>query len=251
MSASNYYWSRQLIQGFGKMWFLIVPQEAKASGGGESLLGSVVNEIGGSLFPPSGGIFGKDYPEPHHLTTPQLILKTIEVHREKLGIASTEPIVQEINFSGLSIAVDKRKTLKAGVGGFPSLPASLSVDYSRMVSISIKFGANTQKRYIPTGYLSSLKHFLGGDDRKISTSVNIDKETIINQILLTDEYSVTFESESEFDTNFEAAIEQVSVLSTGKITFAFSGATKKRVTVKVQDGQDYLIALRNIDWDNF
>lgn len=249
MPASNYYWSRQLIQGFGKMWFLIVPQEANVSGGGESLLGSVVNEIGGSLFPSSGGIFGQDYPEPHHLTTPRLILKAIEAHRLDLSIGKDEPIVQEINFSGLSISANRRKTLKAGVGGFPSLPTALSIDYSRMVNISIEFGANTRKRYIPTGYFSSLKNFLDGDDREISTSVNIDKETIINQILLTDEYSVTFESESKFDTNFEAAIEQVHLLSSGKITYVFENT--KRVTVKVQDGQDYLIAMKNIDWDDF
>jgi hypothetical protein len=251
MSSSDYYWTRHLIQGFGRMWFLIVPQEADSVGGGESLLGSVVNEIGGSLFPGGGGIFGKDYPEPHHLTTPRLILKTIEAHRQDLGIADGELIVQEVQYPGLSISVDKRRVLKAGVGGFPSLPAALSVDYSRMINISVEFGANTRKKYIPTGYLSSLKHFLNGDDRKIATNINIDKETIIHQILLTDEYSVTFESTSAFDTNFEAALEQVNRLSGGKISFDLDISTKRRVVVKVEGDRDYLIALKDIDWDDF
>lgn len=55
MSSSDYYWSRRLIKGFGKMWFLIVPQEANSSGGGASLLGSVVNEISGQIFPGGSG----------------------------------------------------------------------------------------------------------------------------------------------------------------------------------------------------
>lgn len=232
------------------MWFLIVPQEANSSGGGESLLGSVVNEIGGSLFPQGGGIFGKDYPEPNHLTTPRLILKTLEAHRQELGIADDELVVQEVEYPGLSINVDKRHAIKAGVGGFPSLPASVSIDYSRMVNISIEFGANTRKKYIPAGYLSSLKNFFNGEDRRIATNINISKETIIHQILLADEYSVVFESTTAFDSNFEAAINQVSILSGGKISFNLDIATKKRVVVKVQ-GKDYLIALKDIDWDDF
>jgi hypothetical protein len=45
MSSSDYYWSRQLVQGVGKMWFLKMPQEAEGNnGGGASLLGSVVRE---------------------------------------------------------------------------------------------------------------------------------------------------------------------------------------------------------------
>lgn len=250
MSSSDYYWARHLIQGFGKMWVLILPQEADSPGGGESLLGSVVNEIAGSLFPSGGGIFGKDYPEPHHLTTPRLILKEIESRRQQLGIAENEPIVQEVKYPGLSINVEKRNAIKAGVGEFPSLPASLSVDYSRMVNVSIEFGANTRRRYIPTGYLSALKNAVNDDDSQLATHINISKETIIHQILLTDEYSIIFESTAAFDTNFEAALTQVVVSSSGKITSDFESSDKKRVVVKV-DGQDYLIALKSIDWNDF
>jgi hypothetical protein len=253
MSSSSYYWARHLIQGLGKLWFLIVPQEADSPGGGASLLGSVVNEIGGSLFPSTGSIIGKDYPEPYHLTTPRLILKTLEEHRQSLGIGSNELLMQEINYAGLRINVEKRRVLKSGVGGFPSLPASLSVDYSRIVSISIEFGKNTRQQYIPVGYLSRLKTFYRGDATKIpgSEGVNIDKETIIHQILLTKEYSVTFESTASFDANFEAALNQSSALSGGRITASFGNQTKKQVTVNVKGDRDYLIALKDIDWDDF
>lgn len=251
MSSSDYYWARQLIKGFGRMWFLIVPQEADTSGGGESLLGSVVNEIEGSLFPAGGGIVGKDFPEPNHVTTPQIILKAIEQNRQQLGIAPDEPIVREVQFSGLRINIEKKSALKAGVGNFPSLPVAFSIDYSRMENITIEFGANTRKKFIPTGFLSLLKDFLGGDDTKIPSGVNIDQETIVHQVLLTDQYSITFESVEEFDRKFEAALKQINLQTQGKIAFALDQTTKKRVTVSVKEGKDYLIALKDIDWDDF
>jgi len=253
MSSSDYYWSRRLIKGFGKMWFLIVPQEANSSGGGASLLGSVVNEISGQLFPGGSGLnlVGLDFPEPNQLTTPQLLLNTIASQRQALKLADDEQIVVEVKFSDLNIVFEKSDTLRSGVGNFPSLPISLSVDYSRMEKISIQFGANTRKLFIPTGYLSRLKDSVGGDDRKITTDVNIDKETIVHQILLTDRYSVTFDSVSAFDSNFEAAANLTNTLNAGRISVDLEQAVKRQVTVTVNDGSEYLIALKVIDWDDF
>jgi len=252
MSSSDYYWSRRLIRGFGKMWFLIVPQEANSSGGGASLLGSVVNEISGQIFPGGSGfnLMGLDFPEPNHLTTPQLLLNAIESQRQALTLADDEEIVKEVKFPDLNIVFEKSDTLRSGVGNFPSLPISLGVDYSRMEKISIQFGANTRKLFIPTGYLSQLKDFVGGDDRKITADVRIDKETIVNQILLTDRYSITFESVSAFDSNFEAAANLANTLNAGRISVDLEQATKKQVTVTVNEGNEYLIALKAIDWDD-
>lgn len=252
MSSSDYYWSRHLIKGFGKMWFLIVPQEAQSTGGGASLLGSVVNEMSGDLFPGGSGIqiVGKDFPEPNHLTTPQLLLKAIESQRPSLGLTKDEPIVAEVKYPDLNVVFQRSDSFKSGVGNFPSLPASLSINYSRLERITIQFGANTRKLFIPTGYLSRLKNFVGGDDRKITTDISIDKETIIHQILLTDRYSVTFESASAFDTNFEAAVNLASTLNAGRIAFDLDKTTRRQVTVTVNDGNEYLIALKDVDWDD-
>jgi hypothetical protein len=252
MSSSDFYWSRRLIKGFGKMWFLIVPQEANSSGGGASLLGSVVNEVSGQFFPQGLGIVvrGLDFPEPNHLTTPQLLLKTIESRRKALGLKDGEQIVSEIKLPDLNIVFEKSDTLKSSAGNFPSLPISLEVDYSRIEKISIQFGANTRKLLIPTGYLSGLKNSVGGDDRKITTDVNIDKETIVHQILLTDRYSVTFESVSAFDSNFEAAANLANTVNAGKISVDLEQTAKRQVTVTVNDGNEYLIALKAIDWDD-
>lgn len=251
MPSSDYYWARHLVRGFGKMWFLIVPQEAGSSGGGASLLGSVVNELSGGLFPAGGGIIGRDFPEPHHVTTPQLLLKSLEHHRSDLGIPDNEQLVREIGFPGLTVSVDRKKSLKIGTGSFPSLPSAFSIDYSRMVSITIEFGVETRKKFIPTGYLSRLKDFLDGDDRKIATDINIDKETIVHQVLLTNQYSVTFESTAEFDSKFEAAVKSANAINAEKVTFELDNLSRRRVTAKVDDGHEYLIALKDLDWDDF
>lgn len=243
MPASSYYWSRHLIDGFGKMWFLIVPQEADSNGGGASLLGSVVDEIHREPF-------GTNFPVPEHFTTPQLILKTLRQHRDDIGLTN-EILVKEVKFPSLSITIKKEDALKSGVGGFPSLPISFSIDYSKMVSVSIQFGPNTRKKLIPPGFLGKLKDFFDGDDKKIDPSGVIDKETIVHQILLTDQYSITFESESEFNSEVDVAIETANIIHVGKIEFELDRATRKKIFVAVNDGREYLIAIKDIDWDDF
>jgi hypothetical protein len=251
MSSSDFYWSRRMIQGFGKMWFLIIPQEADSSGGGISLLGSVVNEVSGGLFPSGGGIIGKDFPEPNHLTTPQILLKEIENHRKELGLLNDELIIQEIKLPNLKVDFEKTDSLKSGAGNFPSIPVAFSIDYSRMEKASIEFGGNTRKLLIPTGYLSKLKNFFNGDDKKITSDISIDKETIIHQILLTDQYTIVFESSSDFNTNFESSLEVANTINSGKVSFELEKTTKRQVSVTVNDGKEYLIALKDIDWDDF
>jgi hypothetical protein len=252
MPSSDYYWAQHLIKGFGRMWFLKVPQEADSSGGGESLLGSVVNELRGGIFS-STGLIGKDFPEPNHLSTPQLLLKSIEKHRKDLGIAEGELLVHAIDYSKQSTEVEKKNTLQIGTGRFPGIPASFSIDYSRMARITVTFGSNTRLKYIPPDHLGRLKKFFKGDDTKVDpkASISIDKETIIHQILLTDEYSITFESVEEFDSRVEASIDQANLTNAGKIKFELDQTTRKRIVVKIDDGKDYLVALKDIDWDDF
>ena len=251
MPSSDYYWASHLIKGFGKMWFLNIPQEANSPGGGQNLLGSVVNELQGGFF--SAGLIGKDFPEPNSLSMPQLLLKSIEAYRKELGIADEELLVQVIDYSSQRTNIEKKNTLKLGTGDFPGIPTSFSIDYSRMSNLSIEFGTNTRLKYIPLDYLSRLKKFFKGDGTQVdpASGINIDKETIIHQILLTDEYSVVFESVEEFDSHFEASVNQANFRNVGKIQFDLDPTTKKRVVVKVNNGKDYLIALKAIDWDDF
>lgn len=252
MPSSDYYWAQHLIQGFGKMWFLKIPQEADSSGGGESLLGSVVNELRGGLLSFTG-LIGKDFPEPTPLSTPQLLLKSIDAHRKDLSIADEELLVQAISYSNQSTEVEKKNTLKIGTGDFSGIPASFSIDYSRMAKITVTFGGNTRLKSISTDHLGRLKKFFKGDDTKVdpASSISIDKETIIHRILVTDSYSLTFESVEEFDSRVEASVQQANFTNAGKVKFELNQATKKRIVVKVDDGKDYLVALKDIDWDDF
>jgi len=252
MPSSDYYWAQHLIKGFGKMWFLKLPQEADSPNGGRSLLGSVVNELRGGIFS-STGLIGKDFPEPNHLSKPQLLLKRIEELRQQLSIAKEESLIQAIDYSGHRTDIEKRNILKLGSGDFPGLPISLSIDYLRMARITVEFGPNTRLEYIPTDYLGRLKKFFNGDDTQVdpAAAINIDRETIIHRILLSDEYSVMFESIEEFDSHFEASINQANLKNAGKVKFELDQATKKRVLVQVNDGKTYLVALKDIDWDDF
>jgi len=249
MASTDYYWSR--VPGFGKMWFLILPRNANSSAGGRKLLGSVVHDQEDRLFGPTGPL-GKTYPEPNFLTTPQIILKAIEANRSALEVPSGEEIILEDLFPpGFKIEVEKNNALKLDVGNFPGLPISFSMDYSRMKKVTMEFGAGTRKLIIPTGYLSRLHDFYKGDDSKVpdSAGVDISKETIVHQILLTKEYSVTFESLEEFKPQFEADIAEKNKQNAGKIQFKLDQTTRKKVVVQVNDGNEYLIALNDIDWD--
>lgn len=246
MASSDYYWSK--VPGFGKMWFLVIPHKANDTAGGGSLIGSVVRDHDDPLLGPTG-ILGKNYPEPNHLTTPQIILKAIEVNRDALEIPNANPIILENTFpSGLTVEVEKKNSSKFGVANFPSLPISFSIDYSRMGKVTMKFGQGTVKRIIPAAYLSRLKIFYGGDDSKVpgSTGVDISKETIVHQLLLTKQYSVTFESVQAFQSQTDIAIAQANAVNVG-IKFARSASNK--IVVEVDDGNEYLIALNDIDWD--
>lgn len=246
MSASDFYWSRNHFRGFGKMWYLIIPQQADSPGGGRSLLGSVVNE-NSSFF---RDIFGGDFPEPIHLTTPQLILSAMEERRGTHGIPADGDLFLQQDFPGVSMSIDKDKVIKAGTGNFPGIPISLGIDYSKAVKISIEFGPNTRKLFIPRGFLSGLKNSVGGDDSVLSSTVNIDKEFIIHEVLLSDQYSIEFESSIAFSPNFEASAGIANTISPG-VDVSIESTTKRNIKVTVDDGKEYLIALKNIDWDDF
>ena len=249
MSSSDYYWSR--IPGFGRMWFLIIPRNADSTAGGRSLIGSVAHDHADPILG-STGLLGKIYPEPNNLGEPQIILKAIEANRVGLGIKPGEEIIQEDRFlPNFKIEIDKKDTLSLGAANFPSLPVSFSIDYSRMKSATMEFGSGTVKKMLRTDLLSRLKIFYGGDDSKVPNSAGIDisKETIVHQILLTKQYSVTFESLEEFKIQTDVVIGQANKDYAGKVKFLLDTSTRRKITAQVNDGNEYLIALNDIDWD--
>lgn len=252
MSSSRYYFSRKLVKGFGKMRFLINLQEAASSGGGRSLLGSVVKELrsGGFL-----GIGAEHYPMPAHLSTPGMVLGALGARREALELGDESLTLEtELRPSAQTLRVTKKDSYQAGLGSFPSLPVNvrLGIDYERMASVEMSFGPSTRLEYIPTGYLSRLYRTLDGDSGKVdpAVAVDVDENAIVDGILLARELSVAFESTSDFDAEFDANLQQINSLPElgGKVHVARE--TRRRVVARIADGPFYLVALRTIDWDD-
>jgi hypothetical protein len=250
MPPSDFYWSRNLIRGLGKMWFPLSLQEATSTGGGESLLGSVVEEL-------HGGFLGlQQYPAPYHMATPKLILDALQKRRSALELPAELTLRANLAVPQQTLNVTKKASLKTGVGPFPSLPGtfSLDVDYSRMVSVSISFGSNTHIKYIPTDFLSRLYNSVKGDAAKVdkNLAIRIDDNYIVDQILVANEFTVTFESQEEFDAEFQAKLDYLNTLQpvSGQATFTFDQQKKKRVTIQIKGGPDYLLALKVLDWDD-
>ena len=105
-------------------------------------------------------------------------------------------------------------------------------------------------RYIPTGYLAQLYQAVSGDATQIQPglAIRIDDNYIVDQILLAQDFSITFESEADFDAEFNAKLEHLSALPEVEGKVAFNRKTNKRIEVKVQNGPSYLVAFKVIDW---
>ncbi|NUN50931.1 MAG: hypothetical protein HUU15_19155 [Candidatus Brocadiae bacterium] len=255
MGAGDWYWSRGQFKGYGKMWFLLSAQEAASSGGGRSLLGSVVEELGGG---PLGlpGLLGAWYPAPYHMATPGLVMNALERHRGELGVAAGQPLVlrTKLAIPGQAYVMDARKSLQAGVGPFPSLPAdvNLDIDYSRLVNASISFGTNTYVEYLTADLLMRLYRHCGGEAARLEPGLAIDvaDNYIVDQVLVTSDYKVAFKSAEAFNAEFKAKIDAFNRVPRTGVKAELSLADKATLELSVSGGPEYLAALKVTDWDD-
>jgi len=249
MPASDFYWSKRLIPGFGKMWFPLAIQEATSSGGGLNLLGSVVEELKGGLF----GLFER-YPAPYSMAKPRLILEALQHDAVSLGINGTIVEAEKLSAPAMNLQFSKKDALKLGAGPFPSLPVALNldVDYSLMEKIEIRFGASVDVEFIPTDYLARLYRQYGGDARKAlpGVAIEVDANYIVDQVLLARDFSIAFESSQQFDAEFDAKLEALKALPNvgGKIDIGRESS--RRVVIGVSGGPTYLVAFKTLDWDD-
>jgi len=245
MSSGQFYWARNVVKGFGKMWFPLALQEVGDED--QSLLGSVVQELKSGFL----GL-GSHYPAPYHMTTPGLLLKTLRDRRQELGLPDQIVIETKLSAPAQTMTVAKKAAVKADVGPFPSLPvaANLDIDYSRMSSVTVTFGDETRVRYITTGYLCRLYALVDGDSAEINPAVAIaiDENYIVDQVLLVRNFSVQFTSESEFSAGFGAKLEHVNDAAGGQVSI--SKTSERTITAKIQDGKIYLAGFTVIDWDS-
>lgn len=250
MPVQDYYFSRKAVPRFGKLYFLKVLQEADSKGGGRSLLGSVVQESREGLF----GL-GQHYPIPLHMSKPGIVRDAIEKNKKQLGLDVSDRIVLSQKLAAIqqSLVIRRKESFGVGVGPFPSLPANfgLDIDYSLMHQVTLAFGKNTQFEYIPLGYFARLYQYVDGDDRKVDRSGAIEDNNIVDSILLAKEFHVTFESEKDFDGDFEAKLKAFNNIPGVGGKVAYAKQTKRKIRAKVSGNQYYLVALGVSDWDDF
>lgn len=243
---SQFYWSRRYIPGFGRMWFPLVLQRANSQGAGEKLLGSVVEENWYGLFN------SLSYPSPFLMTTPQVILNALTDKQDILGLP--KDVVAESDLSVPSYSMERKEVFEGGFSLFPALPASfkLSIDYTAMRRITVEFGEATKFKYIPTDYIVRLYQYLNGDDRKIDPmiGVSIAENYIVDQVLLSDQFSIVFDSESNFSSDLEAKLQFQNILPENEGKVSVRMENQQRIVAQIQNGPAYLIALKVIEWED-
>ncbi len=247
MSSSNLYWTRNLVNGFGKMWFPLVLRELKDQHD-NALLGSVVEELSsGFLF------FGSSYPAPHSMSDPNLVLNVLagmagdlDLHEPRAFIEHKGRIPDQVVQFGEGVAAS------AGTGLFPAIPADigLTIDYSSLTSATIGFGDDARVRQIPMDYLARLHRKLGGDASKIDpdVSIAIEDQYIVKSILIAKEYTIEFQSRSGLDSAFDAKLNKLNKQHEGLLKF--NRRSNKQYAVEVKNRNPYMIGFSVVDWDD-
>lgn len=200
MSISTYYLSKRNIDGVGGLFILNQLQLADSSGGGRALLGSTVKE--------NKEIFHKDYPVPLTMFAPRVLISELENRKNDLGIDGDITLRQDIAGGREKMKIEKNNSFNIGLGPFPSVPvnAKFQIDYAKMKSIDITYGAGTYYEYIPQGYMGMLYESLDGKPTQKMGGEILRKNSYISLIWLAKNWSVTFESKSEFNATVEAQI---------------------------------------------
>jgi len=249
MAISDYYFSRKRVPGYGNMFILKKLQLAEDEGGGESLLGTLAEEE----YEGWGPIRHSWYPVPQHMARPSLVLHFLEDRQEDLGIE--DEIVLEVRLAGAAETLTFRKgtTFEGGAGPFPSVPVTLAVqvDYARMSQAKVTFGKGTKLKYIPYAYIAALYKSVQGDDEKLVPSGLLGENNIVDRILLARRFSVSFESEQDFDTRFEAKLDALNAVQGANVKVKYTLASKRTVVAEVDSPDYYLVALSERNWDDY
>lgn len=248
MSYTDFYLSRKAAKrtGFGRrVWMLKLPRLATNPSTGESLLGTLVEEVDRFL--------GTNYPVPGHLTTPQLFLRKLIELRDQLAIPLDVDIVQRDQVSGATLSFNKNTNLDLEVlGNFPGVPIKLDLSFDRESStaLDIHLGDGAIVEYIPTDFLSRLARFVEGDDREVdpNVAVDIDDHLIVDMIVLARQYQLTFKQSKSLSLGFDVEADLINQEHGGKIMVTQD--SQEQFHIDINGDQDYLIGFKTIDWDD-
>lgn len=243
MGVETYYLSKTKEGKFGSVFFLKQLQDAEGStGGGKNLLGSLVQWI--------DKLTGTDYPIPQVMTKPRALISELEKRKAELEIDGDVTLQIKVAGSSETIKLEKKNVFDLGVGPFPVIPLnmSLDVDYSKLKTITMVFGAGTYSEFIPTGYMAALYKALNGKpNAAIGGSL---LKAYVSQVMLAKKYSVSFESTETFDAGFEAKLKTFNGLPEigGKVKV--EKKTERIVKAEVDSPDYYVVGVTASLWQN-
>jgi hypothetical protein len=243
MPIETYYTSKSKEGKFGEVFFLKQLQESDSSGGGSNLLGSMVQWI--------DTLVHQDYAIPLCMSGPRALIKELEKRKDSLEISGDVTLQIKVGVSSETVKLEKKASFDIGVGPFPIIPLnmSLDVDYSRMKSITVKFGAGTYSEYIPVGYLANLYAAVTGKPPASIGGELLKKNAFVNQIVLANKYSVTFESTDSFSTGVETKLKTYNSLPEINGKVKVEKKTERTLTAEVDSPIYYVVALTTSRWD--
>ena len=241
MARGDYYFSRGIIQGLGKVFFLKVLQEAPEGSPTRRLLGSFVDEVDYGLFST------KSAPGVDHSWDPEYFLK---IARALPGWGERQ-LVLDATLAGFTQSYKIES--KAGVNAkasFPGAPVSagIEVDYSRLQTATVTMGEGSRKYYIPAAYVPAAYEKFAEHATDYDRILFSDDNMLVTQIVIVKNLTLEVESRTDFSADFQAKATKVSELGGG---ISYSKKSERKYSISVQDGKDYLFAIGAVEADKF
>lgn len=242
MPIETYYLSKQQVGGVGSIFLL--NELIEAENGGESLLGAVVQE--------NKSPFHKDYPVPILVSEANIIIKKLTQWKNELNITSDVVEKQNIAAGHKNIKIDKSKSFNLGLGPFPNVPfnAKFQLDYSRVSTIDITYGAGTLYKYIRKGDMMKLYKKLKGKPDDDMTGKFLQKNAFISLLQLAKNWTVTFESTKTLSNTVDAQIDLFNKDDSVGGNVKFKKTTTTKIEAEVKGDAYYVVGLMSTRWDD-
>jgi hypothetical protein len=169
-----------------------------------------------------------------------------------LGITGDVTLQIKVAASSETIKIEKKGAFDLGIGPFPVIPFNMAidVDYSRMKTITMTFGAGTYSEYIPVAYLAQLYAAMNGKPTAPIGGPLLSKNAFINQIVMAKKYSVTFESTEKLSTGIEAKLKTYNSLPEVNGKVKIEKNTDRTLKAEVDSPTFYLVAATASLWQN-
>lgn len=239
MSRGEYYFSRGIVEGLGRVFFLKVLQEAPPQSPPRRLLGSFVDQI-------NYGFLGtKEAPGMEHSWEPEYFLRCAGA----LPGWETRELVLETALANFTRSY--KVETKAGAdarAAFPGAPVSvgIEVDYERLKTVTVTMGAGSRKLYIPREFVPAAYKAFRKNAEAYDDILASSKHMLVNQIVLVRNLTLKVDSRADFSTDFQAKATHVNDLGGG---IRYSRKSERSYEIEVSDGKEYLFAIGGIEAD--